>query len=144
MTMATPILPGLFLGNWQDAQRLTKVGLVVNCSKDIPFFAENSTVPYRIAVDDAPYDVQNLYNLIKDKEVFGMMDYCLKQGKPVLVHCFAGRQRSAAVMACFLMYKFNLDPNTAMQYIQRRRPIAFTPRANFYSAIQQFYTGLAK
>ncbi len=141
--MATPILPGLYLGNWQDAQRLTDVGLVVNCTKDIPFYASSATLPYRIPVDDAPYDVTNLFQLIKDNKVFGVMDYCLSQGKQVLVHCFAGRQRSAAVLACFLIYKFKIDPKTAMDFIQRRRPIAFTPYANFATAIQSFHHGLA-
>jgi protein-tyrosine phosphatase len=60
-------------------------------------------------------------------------------GQPILVHCAAGMQRSAACVAFFLMATRNMNPEQAISFIKSRRQIAFFPQANFGPAIQGFY-----
>jgi atypical dual specificity phosphatase len=50
------------------------------------------------------------------------IDSCLKEGRTVYVHCRAGKGRSATVVMCWLVSRMNLDPVTAQEYMQSRRP----------------------
>jgi len=61
------------------------------------------------------------------------------EGRNILVHCAAGMQRSAAAIAfCLIVLMFPRKHEEIMGYIQSKRPIAFTPGANFLPAIQAF------
>jgi hypothetical protein len=146
---AHEILPGLWLGNKgasQDTQwlRANQIGAIFNCTKDIPF--KQGVVPhmYRIPVDDnlQPDEIRNLGGWA--------WEICLKlnrertQGNRILVHCFAGMQRSAAVVAMLLVANYRCSTDEAIAFIKSRRPVAFLGHANFYPAIKHFETALQK
>jgi rhodanese-related sulfurtransferase len=140
---ADEILPNLWLGSIRaanSAQWLGEKGIkcVFNCTKDIVFIPTIQR-QYRVPVDDnlQAEEIRNL-ELWSYEIVFKMMrEY--KTGQPILVHCHAGMQRSAACMAMFLIVVKNMTPDQAMRYIKERRPIAFTPGANFKQSIEGFY-----
>jgi len=140
---ADEILPNLWLGSIRAAnssQWLGEKGIkcVFNCTKDIVFIPTIQR-QYRVPVDDnlQAEEIRNL-ELWSYEIVFKMMrEY--KTGQPILVHCHAGMQRSAACMAMFLIVAKNMTPDQAMRYIKERRPIAFTPGANFRQSIEGFY-----
>ena len=139
---ADEILPNLWLGNIRaatSAQWLGEKGIkcVFNCTKDIVIIPTIQR-QYRVPVDDnlQAEEIRNL-ELWSYEIVFKMMrEY--KTGQPILVHCHAGMQRSAACMAMFLIVAKNMTPEQAMRYIKERRPIAFTPAVNFMKSIQIF------
>jgi protein tyrosine/serine phosphatase len=140
---ANEILPRLWLGNRYAAANeddfLLKhhITTVFNASKDIPFH-DSVKKRYRIAVDDnlRPEEIANMtkwgpeiiYNVLKE----------YKAGNPILIHCAAGMQRSAAIMAMTLIALEHMTADEAMEYIRDRRPIAFTPAANFEDSIRSF------
>ena len=140
---AEEILPNLWLGSIRaanSAQWLGEKGIkcVFNCTKDIVFIPTIQR-QYRVPVDDnlQAEEIRNL-ELWSYEIVFKLMrEY--KTGQPILVHCHAGMQRSAACMAMFLIVAKNMTPDQAMRYIKERRPIAFTPGANFKQSIEGFY-----
>ena len=140
---ADEILPGIWLGSYKAASSehwLSEHGIkcVFNCTKDIAF---HPSIPkkYRVPVDDnlKEEEIRNLelwsyeivYKLLKE----------YKAGQPILVHCAAGMQRSAASMAMFLIVLKNMKPSEAIAYIRSKRPIAFRPAVNFEKAIHGFY-----
>ncbi len=138
-TPAHEILPGLWLGNRGaalDGNFLTekKIGAVFNCSKEIPF-SPKAKATYRIPVDDnlQPEEIRNLE--LMSVEFLPLLRKEWLEG-PILIHCHAGMQRSAAVMAMFLMNSLGLSSDVAMKYIRYKRPIAFTPVPNFLDAIR--------
>ena len=140
---ANEIIPRLWLGNRYAASNeddfLLKhhITTVFNASKDIPFH-DSVKKRYRIAVDDnlRPEEINNMtkwapeivYNVIKE----------YKAGHPILIHCAAGMQRSAAIMAMTLIALKHMTTDDAMEYIKERRPIAFMHAANFEDSIRKF------
>ncbi len=140
---ANEILPRLWLGNryaaanQDDFLEKHHIKTVFNASKDIPFH-ESVKKRYRIAVDDnlRPEEIANMtkwgpeivYNVLKE----------YKAGNPILIHCAAGMQRSAAIMAMTLISLRHMTADSAMEYIKERRPIAFMHAANFEDSIRAF------
>jgi protein-tyrosine phosphatase len=138
---ADEILPGLWLGNIiasADGPFLVQrnINTVFNCTKNIPFH-EASRNRYRVPIDDnlQEEEIRNL-ELWSFEAVYKLrLEH--KKG-PVLVHCHAGMQRSAAVVAMYLIATKGMKVEEAIAYIQARRPVAFTPGPNFLKAIQGF------
>ena len=140
---ADEVLPGLWLGNRYaalDQSWINQKGIksVFNCTKDIPFLP---TVQrrYRVPVDDnlQPDEIRNLE--LWAYEIVYKMAREYQTGQPVLVHCAAGMQRSAASIALFLIATRNMNPQEAIQFIRSKRRIAFFPTANFRPALEGFY-----
>jgi protein-tyrosine phosphatase len=139
---AHEIVPGIWLGNrraalndkWLAEKQIT---VVFNATKDLPF-SPTIKKQYRIPVNDnlEAEEIRNmtlwsheiLYNLLKEQNA----------GNKILVHCAAGMQRSAAIMAMYLIAKRGMSWNQAVQYIQNIRPIAFRPGINFKDSIMSF------
>ena len=140
---ADEIIPGLWLGNFTSSRDETflkekNIETVFNCTKDLPFspIIRNR---YRVPVDDnlQEEEIRNLQ--LWSYEVTYKLIQEMKKGKPILVHCAAGMQRSAAVTAMYLIATHRMRPEQAKTYIQNKRPIAFRPGANFSRSIDGFY-----
>ena len=139
---AHEVVPGIWLGNkraavndkWLAEKNIT---VVFNVTKDLPF-SPIIKKQYRVPVDDnlEAEEIRNmtlwsheiLYKLIKEQN----------EGNNILVHCAAGMQRSAAVMAMYMIAKKGMSWNQAVQYIQNIRSIAFRPSINFKESIVAF------
>jgi predicted protein tyrosine phosphatase len=137
---AHQIVPRLWLGNKKAAadtvwQAEKHVEVVFNCTKTLPF-AETVKHKYRVPVDDnlEPVEIQNLHNWAPEIMVKLLREY--KTGRVILVHCHAGMQRSAAVVAMFLMILGGMSADDAIAYIRERRQVAFFPGANFGPALK--------
>jgi len=139
---AHEILPGLWLGNERSSQndaflRGNNIGVIFNCTKTLPF---NPIVPtkYHIPVDDnlQEDEIRNMELWSTDIAHKIMSEYIT--GNRILVHCFAGMQRSAAAVAIFLIAFKGMRAAEAIAFIKERRPIAFHGGANFGRAIENF------
>jgi protein-tyrosine phosphatase len=139
---ANMIVPRLWLGNRNSALndnflRKHNITVVFNCTKDLPF----SNVPlkkYRVPVDDNLHheEIQNMERWAPEIVYKVMNEY--NQGRTILVHCFAGVQRSAAVVAMTLVVMSNKPVDEIMAYMRSKRPVAFFPMANFEKSIRGF------
>ena len=137
------IIPRLWLGDYQASQdvmfsKTNNITVVFNCTKDLPFQTEVATKMYRVPVHDnlEPVEIRNM-SLWSYEAVYKVMNE-YKAGHHILIHCAAGMQRSAALMAMFLIAYYRTHFMDAALYIKKRRPIAFYPNANFGSAIKEF------
>jgi protein tyrosine phosphatase len=150
MSSAAPaheILPGLWLGNKEAAlseEWLKSHGVqtVFNCTKDLPFH-DSVMRRYRVPVHDnlQAVEIDNLLAWAPETQLKLLREY--RRGEPVLVHCYAGMQRSAAVIAMFLMtLRKAKTAEEAVATVKRTRPIAFTPGTNFGRAIKGWETML--
>ena len=157
------ILDNLYLGGIQSSEKnWNEFSLIVNCSKDIPFQSQkfgmdvvSTHIPLndaevqrnldspeciRIPISDTPDECDNFLAYIFETNVLRKMNQAISEGKPVLVHCYAGAQRSCALVACYLIEFCFVTPEVAMKHVRKCRPIAFFCRANFLSAIRRFHT----
>lgn len=142
----TEIIPNLWLGDEKslcDKKFIDRVGIkfIINCSKDL---AENGfgIDNIRINVDDRPSVSHMEDNEIMSDALDSTVEYIhknLMMGKGVLVHCKAGRQRSACVVAAYLMKYGEIDIDKAVYYVRTKRPIAFDPKINFLPALKKYW-----
>jgi hypothetical protein len=139
---ATEILPNLWLGNVRASMdenfiRTKKIQVVFNCTKNLPF-CHLIPVKYRVPVDDnlEEDEIRNM-QLWSSEITFKMLSE-YTSGKPILVHCMAGMQRSAASLAMMLIAYKHIHAQEAMKMIKERRSIAFLPSPNFLRSIQYF------
>jgi hypothetical protein len=146
---AHEILPGLWLGNRAAAHdgqfmREQNITTIFNCTKDIPFKQGIAPRMYRIPLDDN-LEADEIRNLeLWSWETAYKVAKELGSGNRVLIHCMAGMQRSAAVVAIYLVAKYRCTTEEAIAYIKSKRPVAFLGNANFYKSIKGFEDGLRR
>ena len=139
---AHEVIPRLWIGDRIAASdpefmKRNNITAVFNATKDLPFL-ESVPRKHRIPVNDdlkeeelanmRKWAPEIVYNVIKEYNT----------GGGILVHCFAGRQRSAAVVAMSLMALTRRSADEAMLFIREKRREAFFPFANFQDAIYGF------
>lgn len=141
---ATEILPNIWLGNWKclkDSAFLKgkNIQVIFNCSRNIPFpKGYEGEKGIRIDVDDSlqQADIQRL-TLFLEPAAKKIAHY-YAQSKPILIHCYAGKQRSATILAAFIMRYTKLNAITTIKLIQSKRPNAFQPGINFRESLLEF------
>ena len=131
------IITNLFIGDMFSTQLLfPSLALVVNCTRHIPNTFSNTM---RIPVDDSPEYNNELFNILTTQGVLENIHYYLMNNGKVLVHCHAGMQRSCAVVACYLIKYYSLNPEQAINYIKSRRNVAFHNHITFMECINHYY-----
>jgi protein-tyrosine phosphatase len=133
------ILPGVWLGNEATSQSKdfmirNNIKLVVNASKNIPSKFLGSIHYIRVPVDDP--GIPGILTTRQNEDV-KIMRECLpivlsaihkfqKKRKNILIHCHAGAQRSAIIMAAYLLYSGICDEiNDSINHVVKKRNIAF-------------------
>jgi hypothetical protein len=155
------IIPGLYLGNYDAATSKTfitdkDINLVVNCSNDldIPDFYqtihEQDFKYVRIPLDDSHRDIDQLVMSVSLPKICPIIHDHLINGSNVYVHCYAGMQRSATVIICYLMYRHYVNNKkllTLRQYykfLKSKRVIVFRPDPTFENVILNYYNKLSQ
>lgn len=153
---ANEILPGLWVGNYKSAHdtqflKANNISVIVNCTKDIPFIDEFSFSCYRVPVDDSLLheDIDKMTTLLP--EVLNFLIYTYKKNnRNVLIHCYAGVQRSAIVAVSFIcllkmkehQYKSkNKIANESISLVIEKRPQAFFGgrHINFQKSLKEYF-----
>lgn len=140
MVSADEILPGLWLGNEASSQSVKfmqqrQINLIVNATKNVPSRFLGHIHYLRIPTDnpgvsrilrDDPVMQQSL------KIVLPWIHRMHRKNKHILIHCHSGIQRSATVMAAYLIYAgIATDFASAVELIVKKRPIAFLGGRSF-------------
>ena len=142
MQNANEIIPRVWLGNRfaamdTDWLQANNIEVVFNCTKDMDFHP-SIKYRYRVPVDDnlQAVEINNMTKWSTEIAYKVLREY--KSGKKILIHCAAGMQRSAAVMAIFLITLTGERAPVLMSHIRRKRAIAFVPQANFRRSIEYY------
>jgi len=136
------ICPNLYLGNYKSSQNpnlLLKYNIqsIVNCTKDIPFhdYFKNKTF-FRIDIEDSKEynNVEDFKSKIIDAAIF--IDKQIKENKNVIVHCFWGLMRSPTVIAAYLIYRYNMDVEGAIEMLKDKKNLSFHNIYNFKEILE--------
>lgn len=135
------ILPNLYVGNYHAATYTSNFDVIVNCTRDIPFSISSKIQYIRLPIDDDPSETENL--LQKGPNILEKIHDAIENRKRVLVHCYAGMQRSCALVAMYIMKYYQvISPTAAMKFIKTNRQVAFNPTPTFINALQTFYSNI--
>lgn len=130
----TVLEPTLILGAVpfrSDVEKLSKLGVkaIVNTCEEFPghldlyekFGIEQFWMP---TVDFRPPKLADVQAAVS------FMQRQIGAGKPVYVHCKAGRARSATVVVCYLAAHYDWTAEQALKWILERRPQVLKTIAN--------------
>jgi protein-tyrosine phosphatase len=94
-----------------------------------------------------PAGIMYLYNPFKDtltENIFeyllnsiNFIDLCIISGGNIIVHCQAGISRSVSIVIAYLIWKYYLTFDCALDIIKKKRPIA-KPNENFIKQLLLF------
>ena len=141
----TRVLPNLYLGNELASKTIGRdVGLVVNCTSNLPFHGDPTTqtqmrVPVEDNGDDSQQDAMFAHLTAQPSSVIEEIHSTLLRGVDVLVHCRAGQQRSATVVAAYVMSLIECSAADAIEFVRSRKRDAFLGgHVNFHRALEKF------
>ena len=139
---ANEVLPRLWIGNSIAASdpefiKQNNITAVFNATKNLPFL-ESVPRKYRIPVEDNLHEDEIANMRTWAPEIVYKVTQEYNEGNGILIHCFAGRQRSAAIVAMTLMAMQGKSAEEAMRFLREKRREVFFPFPNFQDAILGF------
>ena len=142
---AKEIVKNLWIGSEGDSKdgeffRAHTIRLVVNATANIPVKAPPEVRSYRVPVDDHPSENETMLRHLP--VVVVAIDDVLRYNQGVLVHCRAGMQRSAAVVAGYLMWKRGMTADQVFEFINRKKHETFWPVPTFEKALRAWESHL--
>lgn len=142
--LSSQILPLLWIGDEYaaSAPEVHAFGHVFNITIEVDkcsLFADDVAFQ-RFPIFDYGGEKQQqaMFNFFSD--ACSLIEQGVASGKPVLVHCVEGKQRSCAVVAAYLIHAMALTTSQAKDYIVQKRPEAFDCGAhvNFAPALERW------
>jgi hypothetical protein len=131
------IVDRLFLSSYKGIEKLKEEYpelITVNCTKEFPMLCPG----IRVAVNDDGEEksVDEMYDAFS--QTCEWIQKKLDKGHTVAVHCLAGQQRSPAIIAAYMMWRYNKPLEETKLYIQSIKPDAFYYGANFQGALERW------
>ncbi len=127
------IIDGLYLASFNQVRQRgaeAREYFIVNCSRDLPMLSPRGV---RLPIDDAPDENERMLGFFP--RVTRAIRRRLLEGDEVIVHCWAGQQRSAAVVAAYLMRYMRFTRDEAKGFVRQRKADAFSWGATFDPAL---------
>ena len=136
---ATEILPNLWIGDKRSPaaaafKKKYGIALIINCTRTVPFY-RGTHKNIRVPVDDDLTDSSRLQLFHYLASIVELIGEYLKKRLGVLVHCHAGCQRSATVVAAYIMRVTGFEPELTIKLIRTKRSLCFTPGVNFHKTL---------
>jgi protein-tyrosine phosphatase len=132
----------LWLGNIESPQdksfiQTNNIKVVFNITrKQYPTFPDVKYYQIPISDSDTPAEMKKFYGLADSTS--SLIHQELKENN-VLIHCEMGMQRSAAIVASYIIKYSKLTPEEAIAFIKSKREVAFKTRVTFLEALYKLY-----
>ena len=141
----TEVFKNLWLGNINDSLDLNfilknNINCVINCTINQPFLQyKEIKYKYRIPIKD---NLQNeefyLLYLLLNKTIDIIIKHLLLNDR-ILIHCFAGKQRSVSFILAFYMKYYNITLKEAFKKLVKKYDILQKNyKLNFYKSLKFF------
>ena len=108
------IINNIWLGNYKaslnkDFIKNKGIEVIFNCTRSHPFIEDDNIIKYRLDVNDHSNDLLRMRKNIDWASY--TLNHHMKNNKKILIHCHAGLQRSATLLAYTLMKYRNISLN---------------------------------
>jgi dual specificity MAP kinase phosphatase len=143
---AKEIMPGLWIGSAKDAidasfMKKHDIQLIINCTKEPKCTKFTNIKCYSVPVDDDKDDADTMAKYLPITSL--LIADALRYGHNVLVRCWAGMNRSATVVAGYLMFShYGLSAQDAVKVIKSIKKECYSPM-NFWEALYAWEAKLA-
>ena len=137
------ILNNLYIGNHQspiDNEFLNKknIKLIINCTKTYNYSIDENIQIIRLNITDFNSPENNIIIASNIDKILEIINIYLGSNEGVLVHCHMGQQRSAMVVACYLMKYLKLSLVDAIIKVKKHRKLAFLPEITFNDFLKYY------
>jgi len=133
--MYSEICDFLYVGSTNSIKLSDNFDLIINCTPDVREPKQYKQF-IRLPIHDDPDDIENTLSIINETRVLAIIDKAISNRQHVLVHCYAGEQRSCAIVACYLIRYRCMRPTKAIMYIQERHKPAFNGGINLMELLK--------
>lgn len=121
---STHIIDNIYLGNAYNASNYidlekNNIGLIVNVTSEIPNYYPDNIEYYNVSLLDINSD--HIKDYINDTLEFILKYQSDNPGKNILIHCFMGSSRSAAIVAAYYSYKYNKSIMESIKFLEQKR-----------------------
>lgn len=137
------ILNNLYLGNYKSSLdhkfiKEKNIKFVINCTPNLPFYKGilNSNC-YRLSILDIPTSNNIKYMNKNLDKVIKFIDKNIEHGG-ILVHCNWGFIRSATIVVAYLMNRFRINKEDAINYVKDIRYFALNKFLNFNEVLDKY------
>ena len=140
----TYIKNNFYLGNAYNSRDYIKlkennIGLIVNCTKDVPNFFPNEFNYINVCVEDT--NTNSIIDLL-DKILIDINNYITNNNnKNVLIHCFMGSSRSASILIGYMIKYMGLNRRDSLNFLKEKRPIV-NLNNNFFKELGIYETNI--
>ena len=132
------ICPNIWLGDIEGAKYKSNINIkyIVNCLKDLSFL--NNYDNYKGIVKDSieKYEIIKFYEYLCETTKF--INSNMIKDEPTLIVCENGNQKSATVIAAFLIKYGSHTKETAIKAIRTKYKSAFYPDINYIYCLEMF------
>lgn len=137
------ILNNLYIGNYQsptdtDFLKKRNIKLIVNCTKTYNYPIDENIQMIRLNITDFNSPENNIIVASNIDRILEIINIYLGSNEGVLVHCHMGQQRSAMVIACYLMKYLKLSLVNAITKVKKQRKLAFLPDITFNDFLKYY------
>ena len=133
----SPITNNIYLSGIFGANNLNKlkeynITYIINCTKNKSENFQNITY-MNIPIDDTSN--QNIEQYFDSS--YNFIEYAVNNNHNILVHCFAGKSRSASILIAYFMKKNKWSYDLAYEYLKEKRQI-INPNIFFINALKEY------
>lgn len=132
------VFENVYVGNWLAPKNdFFADSYIINASISCPIFDHVRTIRVPIADDMSAHSGYQFDTQIA--KAISFLVECRRLGRKVLVHCFAGQQRSCAIIVSYLIYRgHSIDEAIALIQSKNSRSFAFGTNVHFLESIYRF------
>jgi len=138
---AQEIIKNVYLGNIDSAydyNKLKELGITHIISVIAGFYPSYEDFNYLTldALDTENTNLKDSFELCNN-----FIDEALDNNGKVLIHCMAGRSRSATILCAYIIKNFGMDLDNTLKSIKEKRDI-IDPNTGFINQLNNYYNSL--
>jgi len=132
------IIPNLWIANSETLKYKDRLGIdfIVNCQKDLHFLGKYNQYKMEIGKNLEKYEIVKMYEYLNETSEF--INKKLLNNNSVLVVCENGNQKSASIIAAYLMKYGKISLKNAILGMRTKHKTVFYPSIHYLNSLEMF------